>query len=255
MQDLRTPFFVVAVILFALALMLEEGSLALPPGTADLQSAIGSVCGHGSDCGDTNRLMDQMSQEQGKGSPGLGIPYLGLIDVMVLFVLILIALNLVLSQELVARLQGCAGCLLSLMVIVGGIALIFTALGLVILMVSLLLAVPFGTLAYLAAWGFFNTGAATVVLTSSLILKVVCAICLVIAQQRFLVNKSLVLLLLLSIVADIVVSFLQNFPPGFLASITDAIAAIVVGILGVIVAVVLGIGSLASLGRALKPTA
>jgi VanZ family protein len=70
------------------------------------------------------------------------------------------------------------------------------------------------------------------------------AVCLVLAQQDFVKNKGLVLILLTSLLANIVVSFLQALVPGFLVSITDAIAAIVVLILAVVWGLFFLIGSI-----------
>ena len=65
-------------------------------------------------------------------------------------------------------------------------------------MVSLLLAPPFGPIAYLALWGGFDTDGATVALGLTMLLKLAFAACLVLAHQRFLQNKGLVVLVLLS---------------------------------------------------------
>src|SRR5437588_825720 len=83
------------------------------------------------------------------------------------------------------------------------IVLIFVALALLILMISLLLSVPFGSLAYLALYGTFDAGSAIVVLSLIMFLKLAFAVCLVLSQPRFLQNKGLVLLVLTSLVANI----------------------------------------------------
>ncbi len=85
-------------------------------------------------------------------------------------------------------------------------------------------------------------------------LKIVAAICLPLAQQRFLKLKSLILLVATSFLATIVVSFLHGFVPGPLVSITDALAAIIVGILALIWAVVILIGSINAVIQALVTT-
>ena len=54
------------------------------------------------------------------------------------------------------------------------------------LLISLLLAVPFGTIVYLAIYGFFNRGGASATLSLLMLLKIVFAVCLVVAEQRFL---------------------------------------------------------------------
>ena len=225
-DSLRLPFFIVALICFMLVLFGEFGSLA-------------------------HRLIPV---DDPGTPPGLGVPYLALVDGLLLFIAVLMGLPLLLPDRLHAKLQGIATLIVSLLVLLGGIGLIFIALTLLMIMVSLVLAVPFGTLAYLAIYGHFATGTAQAVLSLLLLLKLVGAVCLVLAQQRFLQNKGLVLLILTSLLANLVVSFLHALVPTPLVSITDAVAAIVVAILAVIWALLLLIGSLPAIFKAINPT-
>ncbi len=186
-------------------------------------------------------------------APGLGVPYLALVDGVVLFALLLMAADLVFSQGLMGKLQGCLTLIFAILIILGGIVLVFVALGLLILMVTLLLAVPFGTIAYFAIFGSFDRTGAAVFLSLLLVLKLVACVCVVLAQQRFLTMKSLVFLLLTSLAANLVVSILHGIVPGFLASITDAIAAIVLAIVAIIWALYLGIFAIPAIVKALLP--
>jgi VanZ family protein len=120
------------------------------------------------------------------------------------------------------------------------------------LMVTLLLAVPFGTLIYLIGYGSFDRGLATAVLSVIMTLKLGFAVCLILAHQGFVKMKGLVLIILTSIAAGIVVSFLHGVVPGILVSITDAIAGIVVGILAALWALFFLIGSIPSIVKSLK---
>ena len=113
-------------------------------------------------------------------------------------------------------------------------------------MVTLLMAVPFGTIAYMAIWANFGTSGARAVLSVLTTLKIIFAVCLVLAHQRFLQNKGLVLIIITSFVANLIIAFLYGFVPGFLASITDDLAAIVICILAIIWAVVYLIGGVVS---------
>jgi hypothetical protein len=164
--------------------------------------------------------------------PGLGIPYMAVLDSIVLFTIGLVASSLVIGDRVQGRVQGCATLILSIIVILATIALIIAAIVLLLLMIALLLATPFGTIAYLAIYGFFNRGGASAVLAVLMLLKLGFAVCLVVAQQRFLQNRGLVLLVLSSLVANIVLSFLHGLVPQFLVSITDAIGAIIVAACG-----------------------
>jgi hypothetical protein len=224
--SLRLPFFIVAVICFILVVVGEAGALA-------------------------HRLIPL--KDPGT-PPGLGVPYLMLLDSLLLFIVVLMALPLLLPDRVHAKLQGIATLIVSFLSLLGGILLIFVALALLMLMVSLVLAAPFGTLAYLAIYGHFSTGLAQGILSLLLLFKLVGAVCLVLAQQRFLQNKGLVLLIITSLIGNLVISFLHALVPTPLVSITDAVAAIIVAILAVIWALLLLIGSLPAIFKAVNIT-
>ena len=111
--------------------------------------------------------------------------------------------------------------------------MVFVALTLLLLMIGLL-ASFFGAAIYFAVFADFPRDAAAVILGVLLALKVVMAVCLVLAHQRFLQNTGLVILVILSLVLDIVIAFLHDLLPGFLTSITDAVAAIIVAIVAIV---------------------
>jgi len=226
LDSLRLPFFIVSLICFTLVLVGEFGALV-------------------------HRLIPL--KDPGT-PPGLGIPYLALLDGLLLFIVILMALPLLLPDRLHAKLQGIATLIVSFISLLGGIVMIIVALVLVMIMVSLLLAVPFGTIAYLAIHGGFDTTAAQVILNLLLLLKIVGAVCLVLAHQRFLQNKGLVLLILTSLIGNLIIAFLHALVPTPLVSITDAVAAIIVAILAVIWAILLLIGSLPAIFKAINIT-
>ncbi len=226
--SLRLPFFIVSLICFALVLLGEFGTLA-------------------------HRLIPLKNPGT---PPGLGVPYLALLDGLLFFIVILMALPLplLLPDRLHAKLQGIATLIVSFFSLLGGIVMIIVALTLVMIMVSLLLAVPFGTIAYLAIYGDFDTTPAQVILNLLLLLKIIGAVCLVLAHQRFLQNKGLVLLILTSLIGNLIIAFLHALVPTPLVSITDAVAAIIVAILAVIWAILLLIGSLPAIFKAINIT-
>ncbi len=244
MRELRKPLFILAFILIVLAVLVETGSALLlhasPPSTSFFQSQIGTWFP-----GTTvSSGLDQLTNQH---PPGLGIPYLAILDAILLFTMVLIGASLLIPERVEGRLQGCATFIFGLLVILGGIAMAFAAFNLIILMISLFLSVPFGTIAYLAIYGFFDRNGASIALSLIMFLKLGFSICLVLSQERFLQNIGLVLLILTSLIANVIVSFLQGFPPGFLVSIADAIAALIVAILAIIWAVLLFLGSLSSI--------
>ncbi|HEX7974334.1 MAG TPA: hypothetical protein VF498_07990, partial [Anaerolineales bacterium] len=84
-------------------------------------------------------------------------------------------------------------------------------------------------------------------------LKLVFGVLLLLAHQRFIENKGLVVYVLVAFVANLIVSILYGIVPGILVSITDAIAAIIVIIIGIILGIILIIGAIISIVMALKP--
>ncbi|MFN8450582.1 MAG: hypothetical protein U0521_18845 [Anaerolineae bacterium] len=84
--------------------------------------------------------------------------------------------------------------------------------------------------------------------------KIGFAVCLVLAQQRFLQNRGLVLLVVSTLVANIVISFLHGFVPIILVSITDAIGAIIMAVCGCIWWILALIGAIPAVLRALRPS-
>jgi hypothetical protein len=188
----------------------------------------------------------------GSSPPGRGIPYLALIDGILAYTILLATLPLVVPDHLQGKVQGVVTLILSILLLLGALALTLLALAALLLMVALFLAVPFGTIAYFAAFGDFDTSAAAVFITIIMILKLAFVVFLILAQQRFLQNKGLVILVITSLVATIVVSFLQGLVPGGLVSITDALAAVIVGVIAIIWALVLLVGSIPAILKAIK---
>jgi hypothetical protein len=213
LDSMRKPFFLIALIAIFLAVLVELGSMA--------------VLGNSS----TVHALEAPT-------PGRAIPALPLLDGLVFYAALLIGIALLIPERVQAKIQGIISVIVSILLLIGSIVLVFVDIALLILMVSLLLAVPFGTIAYFAAFASFDTSGARIALSLIMFLKVVFAVCLVLAHQGFLQNKSLVLIIITSLVANLIVAFLQGFVPGFLVSITDDIAAIVVCILAIIWAVV-----------------
>ena len=184
--------------------------------------------------------------------PGMGVPTLGMMDGLFLYVVLIAGLDLQLvRKEALARVYGIVTLIVAILVILGGIALIFVALAKLILMVTLLMAVPFGTAIYFGTWGDFDTDGAAAVLSVSMLLKLIFSVCLPVASPRFVRNIWLVLVTLTSFLGNMVISFLHGFVPGVLVSITDDVGAIVVAILAVIWALIFAIFAIRSIISAL----
>lgn len=226
MDQLRTPFFGLGAFALILAILVELASVAILPGGA-------------------NSGFDA-------GTPGWGIRYLAILDLLLLYTVITMGLSLIIPRAVVGRLQGIVALVLSFFGCLGTIVMAFLALTMLILMVTLLVAVPFGTIAYMVAWGDFPVGKAEGTLALIMFLKLVFCGLLILAEQRFLQNKGIVILSAASLGATWLVGFLIGFPPVFLVSIADVIGALVISIVGIIWLILLLIGSILSLIAVLR---
>jgi hypothetical protein len=186
-----------------------------------------------------------------KPAAGFGVPSIAMLDSLVILTVALMGTSLLLPERVQGRVQGLVTLIVSLLVLLAALALLFAAIAAVSLMLGLLLAPIFGTLAYFGLFGSFDRASAAAVLSLVMLLKLGFAVCLVLAQQRFLENKGLVLLIATSLLAVLLVSFLHGIVPGFLASITDLVGAIIVAILTLIWAIVFVFGSLISVVKAI----
>jgi len=243
-ERLKTPFFFVALAAMILVVILETGSSLL-------------LGGHdvGAQLAGQSANLGVSVPAHPSSPPGLGINYLALVDGLVLFTLVLMAVGLVVPARIQGRVQGVATLIFSILLILAALILLFIAIAKLILMVTMLFAFPFGTIAYLIIWGSFPKGETTALLALIMFLKLVFGVFLLLAQPRFVQNKGLVLLSLTTWICNIVISFLHGIVPGFLVSITDAIAAIVFAIVAIIWAIVFLFGSIPGIVRALQVTA
>ena len=254
MDTLRTPLFVAALICAAILLLIEIGGAGFIGGQASasgLESLIpssGEVHDAWDDLDDDE--IERLAQEE--TPPGMAIRYMGFLDGILLFTVGLMALSLIIRERLHARLNGILTLVFSLLMVIGCFFAILWAFTQLMVMLSLFLSVPFGTIAYMGLYGFFDRAGATAVLSLSMAFRIGFVVCLVLAQQRFLQNKGLVLLILTSFLGVIVVSFLHGLVPTFLVSITDAVAALVVGILAILWALVLLLSSILPTLRAFR---
>jgi hypothetical protein len=237
--DLRKPFLLLAIFLMVLVVLIELGSgliLGGAPAGQALQDQQDSL--EVDDVGDVSDVEEP---------PGRGIFTLVLVDGILAYTVILMGLSLVIPEKVQARAQGCATFILSIILIIVGIILAIITLVELIVMVTLFLAVPFGTIAYLALWGFFPRGDASILLSLIMFLKIAFVVFILLAQQRYLTMKGFMALVLTSFVCSLIVAFLQNLVPIILVSIFDDIAALIVAIIAIIWAIILLIGSIPSI--------
>ena len=218
-MELRIPFFVAACICLLLAVLVEIAAAG----------ALTSIVSGGDGPPET---------------PGFAIKSLALIDGILLYSLIWMLLSVVVPRGITGRAQGCVTLVVSFFGCLGTITLIFAAFGLLMLMLALLVAVPFGTIAYLAAWGHFARGAAAATLTLAMLLKIAFLVLAVIAHQRFLQNKGLLVLVGVSLGLTWLIAFVHALLPIFLVSIGDQVMALVICIVAAIWLALLLIGSI-----------
>jgi hypothetical protein len=254
LDRLRLPFFIIAAIVLLIVIGLEVGTSFLP-GKFDaammrIQTA-DSLKNSDLSADDKAAMTEKMVQQAqtSEKPPGLAIPYMALLDGVLLYAVLLMGLGF-LAPDLTGRIQGLVTVIFSVLVILAAIVIAIKTFVELMIMVSLFLSVPFGTIAYLAIWGFFQTGTAATILSISLFLKLVFIVLLVVAQQKFLQNKGLVGLIITSVVCCFLIGFLQSFVPGILVSITDHVGAIIVLILVIVWGIFMLIGGIISVVKA-----
>jgi len=253
-DKLRRPLFIIAYILLVLVFCLETGiGWVVKPDrepSADSIAAVQKNFKH--DPPDMDSIRRDMKRlQQANEAPGYAIPYLGFTDGILLLSMTWTLLALIISQQVQGRIQGIITLIVGLLIALASFLAIFATLAILGVMVSLFLATPFGTLAYFGIWGFFGVGSAKMILSFSMILKIAFVILLVLSNQRFLRVKSMMALVLTSLVLTFVSTFLIGFVPPFLASITDAIAGIVNAVAGLVWALFVAIFSIWSVVRAI----
>ncbi len=249
MSGLRRPLYAMALFAVVLVVVLELGmSFAGSTGVGSVASLTPGGALAGIPAQDVARVT-------GDAPPGSGITYLALIDGLLLFTLVMIGLGAVVNQRAYGRAQGVVTLIVSFLWILLALAMALLALAKLLLMIGLLVAVPFGTLAYLAIWGFFPTAKAALVLGALLFFKFVAVGFLVAAQPRFLAIKGLVALIAVSIGLQLVLGFVQGFLPRVLVSIGDEAVALVTAIVALVWALVMLIVSIPAMVKAVRVSA
>jgi len=256
LDRLRLLFFILAAIVLLIVIGLELGTSFLPGtfdlGTMRLQTG-DSLKNSDLSSDDKSNITDQMVQQAqgGQKPPGLAISYMALLDGVLFYAVLLMGLALLFPERFLGRIQGIVTVIFSIVVIIVAIVMAIKAFVELMIMVSLFLSVPFGTIAYLALWGFFPTGTAATILGISMFLKIVFIVLLVLGHQRFLQNKGLVGIIITTLLCCFIIGFLQSFVPGFLVSITDRVGAIVAMILVIVWGIFLLIGGIISVVKAI----
>lgn len=244
---LRRPLFVVAIAAIVLVVLTEVGMSLLLSSTDGTKVSPDTAV----DLGVDPTLLANATLAE-SSPPGTGIAALAFLDGLLAFTIIMLALGLVTPDRLHGRIQGVVTLVVALLWIMAAATAIFAGIAKLLLMMGLLGAVPFGTIAYLAIWGGFPVSKAATILGLVLFLKLAFAAFLVAAQPRFLKVRGLVLLVVVSCVAQIVLAFIHGFLPRPVVAIGDQFWAIIITLTALIWALVMLIGAIPAIVRAVR---
>jgi hypothetical protein len=227
LDSMRKPFFILALIAIFLTLVIELASPLWIIGTAGSPLTSPNV-----------------------SITGKAIPATAMLDGLVFFATLIMGFALLIPDRAQSKIQGLITLIFSMMLLLATIALLMKDLVQLILMVTLLMAPIFGTIAYFIIWAHF--GSARAVLSLIMTLKIAFAVLLVLAQQGFLKMKGFVLIIATSILATMLITILYGLVPGFLVSIADDIAALIICIVAIIWAIIYLLGGLISIISVIK---
>jgi hypothetical protein len=188
----------------------------------------------------------------GSEPPGIAIFALVGLDVALLLRFALTSFGSLVSGSLQGKVDGLVTLVAGILLVLFGITTALSALALLMLMLGLVLAAPFGTLIYMGLFGSFATGTASALLSLALLLELASMAAFTLWNLHVLRSKSTVLLALTSLLLTAGVSLLHGIVPSFLVSITDAIAAIIIGVAGVVWGVVLALFGVPAVFRAAR---
>lgn len=255
-------FILFATLCLLFAVLAEVGADSIFPARAPSKEELTTTLEKNQSEDATIEIDKITSKKQAPTPPGLAIPYLALYDGLLCFSLALMTVGGFLGArakqdahlasilaKLWLRIQNIALLIASLVDVILSIILALLALAALIGMVSLFLAAPFGTIAYLIGFGFFAVGRASTILTFALVLKIAATVLVVLGGQ---INRRILLRLGLSMGLCVLVAFLHGFPPGILVSIVDALTAIVIAIVALLFALPVLFGSIMGVIKSIK---
>lgn len=249
---MRKPVLLVVLALVIVAIMVELGSTLFLHGSTDPSELMAKLARSPEfqALPDDQKATTVAYAAQNGGPPGIAIPYLALIDGVLAYNLGLMAVGLLLPDHFEGKVQGIVTLVLAFFFTLGALALTLLALVKLIVMVSLFFAAPFGTIAYLAVWGTFDTGGAAAVLSFLMLLNLAAAAGLPIAHQGFLKNKGLIAIVASVLLCIVIVVFLHGLVPFVMVSITDALAAVIIGVIAIVWGIVILVGAIIAVGMA-----
>lgn len=247
-MPLNRPLFVLACVAAVLVVLVELALGSALGGASAGPLAPGAA-------GLTEVSPVTLAAVQAETPPGVGIRQLALVDGLLVFALGVVAAGAVASQRVTARVQGIVTLIVSFFWLLGALVAAIVAFVKLLVMVGLFVATPFGTIAYLAIWGFFPVGSAKVLLGLLLLLKIVMVGLLLAAQPKFLEVKGLMTLIALSFLLQLVLGLLHGWLPLPVVAIGDQLWALVTAIVALVWALVMLVTSIPAVLRAIKVSA
>ena len=246
--EVRRPLFFLACFALLLVVLVETGSsLALGGGSAGPVASLAA--------GIPDVEPDMIQDVDADSPPGNGIGYLALVDGYLLFSVAMLGLSFLLSQRAYGRIQGIVTLIVSFCWIILSFVLALIAFVLLMVMFGLFVAVPFGTIAYLAIWGNFAVSESAAVLGLLLFLKLVFLVLLVLAQQKFLKATALMIHIATSFVLQLVLGIVQGWLPFIVVSLGDQVLALVFAIVSLVGAIWAFIWSIPAVVNAIRVAA
>ena len=185
--------------------------------------------------------------QDGEAPPGLSSRALAALDLLLVWSALLLATATVSPRAWHARLRSVLTPVVCVLAALGCLALALAAVARLVLLLSLLLSPPFGTIAYLVVYGGFPTGALTAALGAAALLRAVFAGLLLASSWRYLRNRTLVALTATAFLCTAVAGLVLGLLPGILHAIADAALAILFAVLALVWAVILLLTSLPGL--------
>lgn len=228
--EVRRPLFFLACFALLLVVLVETASSLVLGGVGAGPVALLAT-------GVPDVQPDMIADVAGDSPPGNGIGHLALVDGYLLFSMIMLGLSFLLSQRLYGRIQGIITLVVSLFWIILSLVLGLSAFALLMVMFGLFVSTPFGTIAYLAAWGFFPVSKAAVVLGLLLFLKLVFLVLLVLAQQKFLKAKVFMIHIAVSFALQLALGVVHGWLPFVVVSLGDQLLALVFALVSLVGAV------------------
>lgn len=247
---LRRPLFILALICMVLVVLVELGLPTLLLGGPPSRPSATAL----DELGLPRALLAENSSDVPQ-PPGAGIGFLAFVDGLLLFTVLMLGLSLLIPPRIYGKFQGLITLVISLLWLLACLMAGLAALGTLMLMIGLFVAVPFGTLAYLAIWGSFSTSQAAVLLGLILFLKICFGVFLVLSQPRFLRVKGLMALVILSVVLQLILGFIHGFLPGPVVAIGDQLWAVVIAVAALVWALVMLIYTLPAIINAIRSSA